>query len=110
MASRAQNRQTMRPLDAQITIRPAYADDDDALHRLAVLDSASGPPPRPLLVAEVNGELRAAVALADASAIADPFYPSAELVALLRAHRAAAGVSPRARRRPRRLQPGLARG
>jgi hypothetical protein len=99
----------MSTFDAQITIRPAYGDDDDALWRLAALDSAEAPPSRPLLLAEVDGTLRAALSLADGSAIADPFHPSAQLVALLRAH--AAGATPaKRRRRPRALRPSLARG
>jgi hypothetical protein len=105
----------MVPLtNAQILIRPAYADDQPALGRLAALDSAPAAPSHPLLVAEVEGELKAALSLDDQSSIADPFYPSAPLVALLRAHAAgaagAAGLSPRARRRRRRLQLSLARG
>ena len=80
-----------------ITIRPGYADDERALVRLAALDSASGVPPAPLLLAEVDGELRAALSLDDGSVIADPFRPTAEVVALLRA-----AVTPAPRRRPRR--------
>jgi hypothetical protein len=76
----------MSPKTAQIMIRPAYADDYDALARLAVLDSAGAVPPRPLLIAEVDGALWAAVSLRDGSSIADPFYPSAGVVTLLRAH------------------------
>jgi hypothetical protein len=99
---------------AQILLRPAYATDDErALHRLAALDSTPAVPSPPLLVAEVEGELKAAVSLSDGSAIADPFYPSAELVALLRGHAdqaGARGLTPRAPRRRRRLAPSLARG
>jgi hypothetical protein len=98
---------------AQILLRPAYADDEGSLHRLAALDSAPVTPPAPLLVAEVEGELQAALSLSDGTTIADPFYPSAELVALLRAHADQAGardLSPRGRRRRRRLAPSLARG
>ena len=36
-----------------------------------------------MLIAEVAGELRAAVPLYGGRAIADPFHPTAELVALL---------------------------
>jgi hypothetical protein len=79
----------MSPLAAPITIRPGYADDDLALTRLAALDSALRPPPRPLLLAEVGGELRAALSLTDGSAIADPFFPALHLVRLLRAHASA---------------------
>src|SRR5689334_7912331 len=50
---------------ASITIRPAYADDQAALARLAALDSAAGVPASPVLVAEVDDELRAALSLAD---------------------------------------------
>jgi hypothetical protein len=66
-----------------LTIRPARQDDMVALHRLAVLDSAS-PPTGDMLVAEVDGELWAALDLDDGRAIADPFRPSGELVGLLR--------------------------
>ena len=82
---------------AMITIRYAYADDDPALARLAVLDSAMSAPPEPLLVAEVDGELRAALSLSDETAIADPFFPTANLLELLRVR--AATIRPRRRRR-----------
>jgi len=65
-----------------ITIRPAYADDELAIRRLAELDSA-GVPEGPLLLAEVEGELRAAISLRDQTVIADPFVRTADLVALL---------------------------
>jgi hypothetical protein len=73
------------PLDQGlgITIRFAYPDDASALRRLAGLDSQPVPP-GPLLVAEVAGELWAAVSATPAGAtIADPFRHTAELVALL---------------------------
>jgi hypothetical protein len=69
---------------ATITIRPAYADDDAGLVRLAALDSAEAAPERPLLLAEVDGQLRAALSLRDGAAVADPFFATAELLALLR--------------------------
>ena len=68
---------------AGIVIRRAAARDGRALARLAALDSAA-PPPGPLLVAEVEGQIRAALALSDGGAIADPFHRTAELVELLR--------------------------
>ncbi len=71
---------------AAITIRPAYADDHLAVRRLADLDSADAPPRSPLLVAEIDGELRVALSLADGTAIADPFFPTAAIVALMRQH------------------------
>jgi len=71
---------------ATITIRPAYADDQLALLRLAALDSAPEAPPRPILLAEVDGELRVALSLRDGTAIADPFFPTAAIVRMLREH------------------------
>ena len=68
-----------------ITIRPDHADDAPAVRRLAALDSA--PVPRgPLMLAEVEGELRAAVSVDGRAAIADPFHRTLELVALIRGH------------------------
>ena len=95
----------MSPTQA-ITIRLAYADDHYALRRLAALDSAPRPPAEPLLLAEVDGELHAALSLVDGSVIADPFFPTLHLLALLRTH-AAAIVKPapaRARRLARTLR------
>ncbi len=90
----------MSPLTEAITVRPAYADDATAIRRLAALDS-SPVPASPMLLAEVDGELRAALSLADGRSIADPFHPSLGLVDLLRLH--AASVShPGARPRERR--------
>lgn len=67
-----------------LTIRFADSLDGRALVRLAALDSAE-PLRLPALVADVEGELRAALSLADRSVIADPFHPTLELVELLRA-------------------------
>ena len=78
------------PLPDEILIRRAFADDGRDLVRLAALDSAASPPPAPLLVAELDGVLAAALSLRDGSAIADPFRRTAEVVELLRL-RAAAG-------------------
>ena len=69
-----------------LTIRIAYPDDRAALQRLATLD-ARPVPSEPLLVAEVEGELWAAVGLADGATVADPFRPSGALVGLLHARR-----------------------
>lgn len=64
-----------------LTIRYAVPADADAV---AALDSQPVPA-GDLLVAEVEGELWAAVSLQTGRAIADPFRPSADAVALLRA-------------------------
>jgi hypothetical protein len=74
---------------SHVTIRPAYADDQLSLLRLAALDSAPKVPPAPLLVAEVDGVLRAALSVARGSAIADPFFPTVQLLELLRGYAAA---------------------
>ena len=66
MPDGAHTRDAMNPLDAQITIRPAYGDDDRALPA-GRAGQRRGPSPAPLLVAEVDGELRAAVSLTDAA-------------------------------------------
>jgi hypothetical protein len=65
-----------------ISIRDAYPDDSAALRRLAALDSAPVPQ-APVLVADVGGELRAALSLRDGSVVADPFALTADLVVLL---------------------------
>lgn len=87
---------------ASITIRPAYADDQLALIRLAALDS-SEVPSAPLLLAEVDGELRAALSLDDGGSIADPFFPTLHLLSLMRSH-AAAATRPAPSRRGYRLR------
>ncbi|HSO97369.1 MAG TPA: hypothetical protein VLP43_00320 [Solirubrobacteraceae bacterium] len=89
-----------------ITIRAAYGDDSVALRRLAILDSAVQAPAGPLLVAEVEGELHAALSLQTGAVIADPFRPTASLVALLREHAAALAAPTAARSwRPRLRSP-----
>ena len=66
-----------------MVIRMAVPADHRALRRLAALDCA-----RPLrgnaLVALLDGEPLAALALGDGRAVADPFARTAELVELLR--------------------------
>jgi hypothetical protein len=66
-----------------LTIRLSVPADAEALRRLAQLDSAPPPAPVPMLVAEVGGELRAALPLHGGPAIADPFWRTVELVAIL---------------------------
>src|SRR5689334_11513972 len=80
-----------------IVIRSATARDAAAVERLAQLDS-SPVPAGDLLLAEVAGELRAALRVADNAVIADPFEPTAELVDLLAA-RARSVSAPRRHRR-----------
>jgi hypothetical protein len=84
-----------------LTIRPADLADLAGLDRLAALDSAR-PPTGDVLVAEVGGELWAAVEVDTGAAIADPFRPSGDLVTLLRHH---AQGGKREKRALRRLLP-----
>jgi hypothetical protein len=71
------------PADAPaLTLRHASPADGDELDRLAQLDSRRAPR-GVVLVAEVGGELWAAISVDDMHAVADPFRPTSELVALL---------------------------
>jgi hypothetical protein len=91
-------------MTSPLVLRRATSADNFELARLAALDSA-----RPLsgevLVAAAGGELRAALSLETGRAVADPFWPSGELVDLLRA---AAGERPRRRVRRRAARVALA--
>ena len=71
-----------------ILIRGAGAADGPVLTRLAALDSAPVPF-GPALIAEVDGEPRAALALRDGAVIADPFAHTADVVQLLQVHASA---------------------
>ena len=88
-------------MTSSLVLRPAADVDARALERLAALDSA-----RPLtgevMLAHADGDVRAALSLETGRAVADPFYPSADLVELLRA--AAGGSRPRRRLWRRRSQ------
>lgn len=89
--------------DTALVLRPAVPADADALQRLAQLDSRHLPA-GPHLVAERDGALIAALAQPSGIAVADPFTPSADAVALLRRwdrERAAAAPRRATLRRPR---------
>jgi hypothetical protein len=62
-----------------VGLRYAVPADADALARLAEVDSSRAPR-GVVLVAEVEGELWAAVSVDDGHAVADPFRPTGELV------------------------------
>jgi hypothetical protein len=91
----------------EITIRLSSPDDRVAIVRLADLDGRE-PPPGKSILAFVGGELRAALPLGPGAAIADPFFPTRELVELLRV-RAAAQQGPNRRRATliRAVRPGV---
>lgn len=65
-----------------VIFRLAGADEGAAVARLAELDSARTPT-GPVLVAEIGGELWAALSLEDFHAVSDPFRPTGELLFLL---------------------------
>jgi len=67
---------------AAVSIRCARAEEEPALFRLAALDSAAALE-WPVLVAELSGEVLAALSLRDQRAIADPFHRTADLGELL---------------------------
>jgi hypothetical protein len=86
-----------------LVIRVALRADAPELRRLAQLDSAPPPETGPMLVAEVDGELRAALPLRGGVAIANPFRSTAELIGLLNARAReleASGPRPTRRRWP----------
>jgi hypothetical protein len=63
-------------------VRPATADDEAQLARLAALYERPLPS-GPLLLAEVDGELQAALTVSGAQELMDPYLPTAALVELL---------------------------
>jgi hypothetical protein len=69
-----------------ITLRAAGEAEDAVLRELAALDSAR-PLRRPALLAVVDGRPVAARSLRDDRVVADPFVPTGDVVALLRAAR-----------------------
>jgi hypothetical protein len=81
-----------------IVIRSATAADERALNVLAVLDGGTKRPAGQILLAEVEGRVRAAIG-SNGHSVSDPFWPSADLVSMLRVHADAVGtVKPRASR------------
>lgn len=91
---------------AQLTIREAGIADGDSLRRLAELDSARVPS-APVLVAEVGGQLRAAISIADGNVVADPFHHTQEVTDMIRIHAHAAGVVHGRQQRPAPSAPSI---
>jgi hypothetical protein len=85
--------------EVAVTIRLCRPGDAPELERLAQFDSA-GVPAEPLLLALADGVLRAVLSLRDGSAIADPFFPTAGILDLLRVRAQQLGREPAVR--PRR--------
>jgi hypothetical protein len=65
-----------------INVRRSVSGDMSELERLAALDGAR-PPTGPALVAEADSRMIAALPLGSGRPIADPFEPTAAIVALL---------------------------
>jgi len=65
-----------------VTIREATDADAEGLRRLAERDSAVVPE-GPLVIGEVDGEIRAAVSISTGATIADPFSHSRDIVGLV---------------------------
>ena len=79
-----------------MTLRRYSAEDHDPLARLAALDSAK-PPHQPVVVAEVGGQLRAALSRNDGSLVADPFHLTGAVADSLRAYAQQLDVQPETR-------------
>jgi hypothetical protein len=100
LESRARHAQPSRAPERSaddVTLRLCTVQDDPALERLAQLDNRTLAVGR-FIVAEVDGELVAAVSMAGGATFADPFRKTAHLVPLLRARARQLEPRPRARR------------
>jgi hypothetical protein len=92
---------TTTNLDA-VLIRPAAQSDAGTLERLAQLDSASALH-GDVLLAEVDGQVLAALRVDDHAHVADPFARTSDLVDLLAARAERIRVPVRSERRRRRV-------
>lgn len=95
---RERSRAATWPIGSEVVIRRAHGDDATAVKRLAALDSKNVPTGE-LLVAEVDGELWAALPLDGGEAVADPFHFTADLVSLLALRATQLRVQPSQERR-----------
>jgi hypothetical protein len=89
--------------DSPVTLRICSSADQRTLADLAALDCAIAPS-EPVLLAEVDGRVRAALSLVDGAVVSDPFYPTVVLIELLHARaRQLHGFDASRRRRRLRL-------
>jgi hypothetical protein len=95
--------------DSIIALRLARHDERALMRRLADLDDAA-PLGGEVLAAFVDGEAVAALSLADGRSVANPFVPTADLLALLRLRAEHLSRAPRQRRAMTRLRPRIAAG
>ena len=90
------------------TIRSASEQDGDALNRLAELDSDPRPMTGRVIIGEIKGEVAAAIAVDDGDrVIANPFRPTAQLVAHLRRRASALHAAERTPALRERIRSGL---
>jgi hypothetical protein len=71
--------------NGHIVIRSAQSADEQDIAVLGVIDGGRRMPKGQVMVAEVDGRIRAAVG-SNGAAISDPFWPTADLVSMLRVH------------------------
>jgi len=86
-----------------MTVRRAVSSDRSELERLAALDSARRPTGS-VLVAEADSRMLAALPLGSGRPIADPFEPTAAIVALLELRAEQLKAAPRRRRLTERMR------
>jgi hypothetical protein len=79
-----------------VALRLCNVHDDEALERLAVLEGRTSPGGRYVL-AEVGGEVVAALPLGGGEPLSDPFRPTAHLLPLLRLRASQLEAQPRPR-------------
>ncbi|HEX4108856.1 MAG TPA: hypothetical protein VHX88_12015 [Solirubrobacteraceae bacterium] len=89
-----------------VRLRLATADDRGALERLAARGGMLVPA-GPVLVADVDERMVAALAVPDGPVLADPRVQTGELIALLKLRAAQLTGAPRRRGRGRRRRQGL---
>ena len=94
---------TAKTTVAAVTVRRATKEDSRTLVRLAQLDQAATPAD-PVLIGELFTRPVAALSLGDGNVVADPFTPTAEVVALLRLRARQLGYRARIGWRPAWLQ------
>jgi hypothetical protein len=88
-------------------IRIATAEDEAALRSLADIDSHGPLTAGPYLVGEIAGSPQAALSLTDGRVVANPFVPTAQLLAHLRMRSSALRAYERMPSLPARLRAAL---
>jgi hypothetical protein len=89
-------------------IRIATAEDEAALRRLADIDSQDPLTAGSYLLGEIDGSPQAALSLTDGRVVANPFMPTAQLLAHLRMRAGALRAYERTPSLPDRLRTALA--